>query len=153
MRYTHNHMRRRHMIANAVAATCARTCMCRLQVSTSHHSDFASPTTKQLSAISLLRHTTALYHTANHTQSLKTSTNKLPQQSVSMSPFTFTSIVVGVKEKLHLSKKCNKKVSSPTISSPIEGSFEHQESHMPAAAVPPDYHVSFRATGSDRIAC
>jgi hypothetical protein len=24
MRYTHNHMRRRHMIANAVAATCVR---------------------------------------------------------------------------------------------------------------------------------
>lgn len=72
-------MRRRHMIANAVAATCVSACVCRLQVSTSHHSDFASATTKQLPAISLLRHTTAIYHTENHAIT-QTSTNKLSQQ-------------------------------------------------------------------------
>jgi hypothetical protein len=70
-----------------------------------------------------------------------------------MSPLTFTSIAASAMEKLHLSKKSNKNASSLTISSPIEGSFEHHESHMPATAAPPDYHVSFRATGFDRIAC
>jgi hypothetical protein len=78
-----------------------------------------------------------------------------------MGAFTFTSITTGVMEKLHLrSKKSNKKVSSLTISSPIEGSLQRQPSHMSnvlADFLPgvlleglPDYHVSFRATAFDR---
>jgi len=58
-----------------------------------------------------------------------------------MGPSTFTNIAVRAMEKLHLSKKKDKKVSSLTISSPIEGSFKHQESHMPT--VIPDDDVSF----------
>jgi hypothetical protein len=70
-----------------------------------------------------------------------------------MSPFNLTNIAASAVEKLHLSKKRNKKVSSLTISAPIEGSFEHHESHIPAVAAPPDYRVSFRATRIDQTAC
>ena len=70
-----------------------------------------------------------------------------------MSPFTFTSKARSTMEKLSLGKKSNKKISSLIISSPIEGSFQRQPSHMSnvlADFLPgvlleglPDYHVSF----------